>query len=113
MTNIFVSDRFQSMKNCRGSYYVVVVEDCDRKQIVASATLHIEQKFIHQCRPVIFFCFRYQRLCLSDNTRKSFFLFWRNPQRGRIEDVVVDDNYRKRNIGKMLVSVLYILKKGK
>ena len=35
-----------------GDYYVVVVEDTNLGQIVATATLIIEHKFIHSCAKV-------------------------------------------------------------
>lgn len=60
------------MKNCRDSYYVVVVEDLNKSRIAGSATLVVEQKFIH-------------------NTGT----------RGRIEDVVVSDDYRGKQLGKL------------
>lgn len=42
-------DAFQKMKSCKGMYYVTVVEDTSISKIVGSATLLIEQKFIHSC----------------------------------------------------------------
>ena len=39
------------MKNT-GDYYVVVVEDTGLRQIVATATLITEHKFIHSCAKV-------------------------------------------------------------
>ena len=44
----FHTERFNGMKST-GSYYVVVVEDTDKNQVVAAATLILEQKFIHEC----------------------------------------------------------------
>jgi len=36
-----------------GDYYVIVVEDTNLGQIVATATLIIEHKFIHACAKVL------------------------------------------------------------
>ena len=32
-----------------GGYYIIVIEDVSKKQIVATGMLEIEQKFIHSC----------------------------------------------------------------
>lgn len=60
------------MKCCEGTYYVVVVEDVVNNRIAASATLAVEKKFIRHCSA-----------------------------RGRVEDVVVDENYRGKQLGKL------------
>lgn len=60
------------MSGCPGTYYTFVVEDTNTKDIVASCTLAVEKKFIRGCS------------C-----------------RGRIEDVVVDEAYRGRQLGKL------------
>ena len=49
-------------------------------QVVGAATLVVEQKFIHGCSQV-----------------------------GRVEDVVVSDKYRGRQLGKLMVSVAIIM----
>ncbi|XP_071801720.1 glucosamine 6-phosphate N-acetyltransferase-like [Asterias amurensis] len=72
-------ERFNGMKST-GSYYVVVVEDTDRNQVVAAATLILEQKFIHECA-----------------------------LRGRIEDVVVNSEQRGKQLGKLLMATLTLL----
>ncbi|CAN9506701.1 unnamed protein product [Ophioblennius macclurei] len=72
---------FEHMKRT-GDYYVVVVEDMILGQIVATATLITEHKFIHSCA-----------------------------KRGRVEDVVVSDVYRGKQLGKLLVSTLTLLSK--
>lgn len=68
----FIS-RFAKMKNA-GGYYVIVIEDRNIGKIIGSATLVIEQKFIHNCG-----------------------------LRGRLEDVVVNSTYRGQQLGKILV----------
>lgn len=69
-------DIVDSMKASR-SYYVVIVEDLESNKIVGTATLMIEQKFIHNGGKV-----------------------------GHIEDVVVDKECRGLNLGKHLISQL-------
>ncbi|GAB1607519.1 glucosamine 6-phosphate N-acetyltransferase-like isoform X1 [Argonauta hians] len=68
---------FNAMKCCKNSYYIIVIEDINRSLIIGSATLLVEQKFIH-----------------SASTR------------GRIEDVVVNNEYRGQHLGKLLLDVL-------
>lgn len=65
-----------------GDYYVIVVEDTNLSQIVATATLITEHKFIHSCA-----------------------------KRGRVEEVVVSDVCRGKQLGKLLVSTLTLLSK--
>ncbi|XP_056134166.1 glucosamine 6-phosphate N-acetyltransferase isoform X2 [Lampris incognitus] len=62
---------FEHMKKT-GDYYVVVVEDTNIGQIVATATLITEHKFIHSCA-----------------------------KRGRVEEVVVSDVCRGKQLGKL------------
>ncbi|CAB1334834.1 unnamed protein product, partial [Coregonus sp. 'balchen'] len=73
--------KFEQMKKT-GDYYVVVVEDTNLGQIVATATLITEHKFIHSCA-----------------------------KRGRVEEVVVSDVCRGKQLGKLLVSTLTLLSK--
>ncbi|XP_072236407.1 glucosamine 6-phosphate N-acetyltransferase [Leuresthes tenuis] len=73
--------KFEHMKTT-GDYYVVVVEDTNLGQIVATATLITEHKFIHSCA-----------------------------KRGRVEEVVVSDECRGKQLGKLLVSTLTLLSK--
>ncbi|GFG35092.1 hypothetical protein Cfor_05024, partial [Coptotermes formosanus] len=61
---------YTTMKACPNTYFVTVIEDTSTNQIVGSATLVVEQKFIHECA------------------------------RGRVEDVVVSSNYRGKQLGK-------------
>ena len=72
--------RFQAMKECKGTYYVVVIEDVNLARVIGAATLVIEKKFIHSCGLV-----------------------------GRLEDVVVSDVYRGKQLGKLVVAVTSLL----
>ncbi|XP_067942187.1 glucosamine 6-phosphate N-acetyltransferase-like [Watersipora subatra] len=66
--------RFDEMAACSDTYYIFVIEDTNSHQLVASCTVAVEKKFIRGC-------------C----------------RRGRIEDVVVDEAYRGRELGKLIV----------
>jgi len=74
-------DRFESMIKT-GGYYIIVIEDVSKKQIVATGMLEIEQKFIHSCA-----------------------------LRGRVEEVVVDGEYRGRRLGKLVLGLVTSLSK--
>lgn len=74
--------RFSTIEACLDSYYITVIEDTQTKQIIASGTLVKELKFIHKCSA-----------------------------RGRIEDIVVDDKYRGRQLGKLILDVLTMMSK--
>lgn len=77
--------RFYQMKQCLNTYYVLVLEDLNlNKQIIGTATLVCEKKFIRQLAT-----------------------------RGRIEDVVVDNRYRGQQLGKLLVELLTKLARDK
>ncbi|XP_076400943.1 glucosamine 6-phosphate N-acetyltransferase isoform X1 [Peromyscus maniculatus bairdii] len=69
-------------KKKTGDYYVIVVEDVTLGQIVATATLIIEHKFIHSCA-----------------------------KRGRIEEFVISDEGRGKQLGELLLSTLTLLSK--
>jgi len=69
-------NRFYSMKTA-GGYYVVVIEDVNSGKVIACASLVVEQKFIHNCS-----------------------------LRGRLEDVVVNNNYRGQSLGKLVVTIV-------
>ncbi|XP_072031770.1 glucosamine 6-phosphate N-acetyltransferase-like [Amphiura filiformis] len=73
------TERFNNMKK-DGYYYVIVIEDTQTNQVIASATVIMEQKIIRQCS-----------------------------LKGRIEEVVVNENYRGKQLGKLLVSTLILL----
>ncbi|KAI1302403.1 putative glucosamine 6-phosphate N-acetyltransferase [Halotydeus destructor] len=70
-------NRFNEMKKASGCYYILVLEDESTRKIAGSATLLIEFKFIHEAA-----------------------------LRARLEDVVVDEAYRGRHLGKILVEAV-------
>lgn len=72
--------RFAMMRQCPNSYFVTVIEDKKKGEVIGCATLQVEFKFIHDAGV-----------------------------RGRIEDVVVSDAYRGRHLGKLLLETLTIL----
>ncbi|XP_063142944.1 glucosamine 6-phosphate N-acetyltransferase-like [Rattus norvegicus] len=75
-----VREIFEPMKRS-GDYYVTVVEDGTLGQIVATATLIIEHKFIHSCA-----------------------------KRGRVEDAVISDACRGKQLGKLLPTLTLLSK---
>ncbi|XP_046402804.1 probable glucosamine 6-phosphate N-acetyltransferase [Ischnura elegans] len=76
--------RFHEMKQCPNTYFITVVEDTEtanpEDSVIGAATLVVEQKFIHQCAV-----------------------------RGRLEDVVVNDTYRGKQLGKLIVTTITML----
>lgn len=73
-------DRFLNMKKCPETYLVTVIEDTTTNKVIGAATLVVEQKFIHNCA-----------------------------KRGALEDVVVSDLYRGKQLGKLIVTVITLL----
>ncbi|XP_053947078.1 probable glucosamine 6-phosphate N-acetyltransferase isoform X1 [Anastrepha ludens] len=71
--------RFSQMK-ASGDYYVTVIEDTRKDEIIGAASLIVERKFIHNCAV-----------------------------RGRLEDVVVNDTYRGKQLGKLIVVTVSLL----
>ncbi|KAL3287197.1 hypothetical protein HHI36_001674 [Cryptolaemus montrouzieri] len=71
--------QFNSMQRA-GGYYVTVIEDLQKNQIIAAATLVTEFKFIHNCG-----------------------------LRARLEDVVVNNTYRGKQLGKLIVLTVTLL----
>ncbi|CAG9763666.1 unnamed protein product [Ceutorhynchus assimilis] len=65
-----------------GCYFVTVIEDIRHSKIIGSATLVTELKFIHQCG-----------------------------NRARLEDVVVNNTYRGKQLGKLIVLTVTLLAK--
>lgn len=75
--------RFQLLKKCQGTYYHTVIVDTEKSdQIIASASLVVEKKFIHDCA-----------------------------NRGVIEEVIVSNEYRGKSLGKQIVKILVELGK--
>ena len=74
--------RFDSMRSCFNSYYILVVEDLNKNIICATITHVYEQKFFRNIGA-----------------------------RGRIEDVVVDEQYRGKKLSKLLLDVAVQLSK--
>lgn len=72
--------QFEAMKQCPGVHYIMVIEDRHTSKVIASGTLVIERKFTH-------------------NTAL----------RGRVEDIVVDCNYRGKQLGKLIVETVTML----
>lgn len=64
-------DQFRNMQRSSG-YYVTVIEDTRSEKIIGSSTLITEFKFIHECS-----------------------------LRARLEDVVVNNTYRGKQLGKL------------
>eukprot|EP01137_Pigoraptor_chileana_P025915 Opistho-2@96136 len=69
--------QFEAMIAAKDTYYVVVIEDPALNRLVACATLVVELKFIHGAS-----------------------------KRGHIEDVVVDEQQRGRQLGKIIIEAL-------
>ncbi|KAL0211912.1 hypothetical protein RCL1_005538 [Eukaryota sp. TZLM3-RCL] len=67
----------QTLNTLPSAIHVYVIENKNSGKVVATATLLVEQKFIHSCGSV-----------------------------GHIEDVVVASEYRGRNLGRILVQHL-------
>lgn len=74
--------QFDSMRTLSGVYYIIVIEDPSTPKLVGSASLLIEHKFIHGAA-----------------------------LRGRIEEVVVDKDYRSLHLGSYLLELLTELSK--
>lgn len=64
-------NQFEFMKERRGEYFVVVIEELATRRIVASGSIIVERKFIRQCGRV-----------------------------GHVEDIVVHESQRGKNFGR-------------
>lgn len=64
----------------KGDYFVTVIEDLRKNKVIGSATLVIERKFIHSCG-----------------------------SSAHLQDVVVDDTYRGKQLGKLIVVTVTLL----
>eukprot|EP00126_Sphaerothecum_destruens_P015002 Sdes_comp8908_c0_seq1m309 len=69
--------RFLELARCEQTYYITVVENIQLKKIICCGTLFVERKYIHEMA-----------------------------QRGHIEDIVVDSEFRGKKLGKLIVDVL-------
>ena len=49
-----ISARFNAMQACPNSYFVIVIEDTSTGELIGSATLAVEQKFIRGTKCVSF-----------------------------------------------------------
>jgi len=82
VTELDFKERFRELKSSNETYYHTVIVDSSTDQIVGSATLIKERKFIHKCA-----------------------------NRGIIEEVIVSDKYRGKSLGKLIVKCLIELGK--
>ena len=74
--------RFDLMRSTPNTYYICVVEDLSKSKVIATITLVYEQKFIRS-----------------------------TSSRGRVEDLVVDAEYRGKKLSKLLLDVVVELSK--
>uniref|UniRef100_A0A6B2G3Z6 Glucosamine 6-phosphate N-acetyltransferase n=1 Tax=Myxobolus squamalis TaxID=59785 RepID=A0A6B2G3Z6_MYXSQ len=75
------NERFNQMKSQSG-YFIIVIEDTSTSKIIASSSLIVEMKFIHDCL-----------------------------NRGRVEDVVVHPDYRCQKLAFLLLKIIVKLAK--
>ncbi|KAK7872506.1 hypothetical protein R5R35_014292 [Gryllus longicercus] len=73
-------ERFATMKECKNTYFVTVIEDTLLHEVIGAATLVVEQKFLHDAGI-----------------------------RGQLEDVVVNNTYRGKQLGKLIVLTIVAL----
>ena len=82
VTEQMFTERFNAMKSCLNTYYIVVVEDIAVSRIVSTSTLVVEH-----------------------HMNSSFEI----TKKGRIEDVVVADTHRGKRLGQLLLETLILL----
>lgn len=80
LSEISFKEIFHEMKSCKNGYFITVIEDLSTNQVIGTATLAVEKKFIHS-----------------------------GGLRGRLEDVVVNNNYRGKQLGKLIVIIVKLL----
>ena len=93
--------RFYDMKNTADTYYVTVIVDKKLDKIIGSGTILREKKFIHECGSVI----QHQ----GRNTNSYLLLICRfvsHFQKGIIEDIIVNNTYRGKQLGKIIIASL-------
>ncbi|XP_030855561.1 glucosamine 6-phosphate N-acetyltransferase [Strongylocentrotus purpuratus] len=73
-------EQFHAYKACPNSYYIIVIEDTSCSQVVATGTLGIDFKFTHMCS-----------------------------KKGKLDEVVVKEEYRGKQLGKLMVETLTLL----
>lgn len=74
--------RFEEMRSCQGTYYIVVVENTAQSKIAASGSVIVE-KYLDR------------NVCVKS--------------RGRIEDIVVLESHRGKQLGKLILDTLVLL----
>lgn len=54
-----------------GDYFVTVIEDTRKSEIIGAASLVLEHKFIHNCAVVYIACFIYEYI-ITDGAAENF-----------------------------------------
>lgn len=85
VTNEKFKARFEEMRECSSTYYIVVIEDTSLNKCAGSGTLVIEKHLNRKVKLV---------------------------NRGRVEDIVVLASHRGRQLGKLMLETLVLLAKS-
>ena len=109
--------RFAAMEAAAGTYFVLVVEDLAEERVVGAATLVAEKKFIHGCGQVthvmvlmvLMVAVMVVVVVLMMVVLMVTVTVTMTVQVGRVEDVVVSDQHRGRQLGKLLVASCALL----